>query len=662
MQEIQLDGNSRDITKDNIEKLKEIFPEVFNEDKIDFEKLQAVLGENVDTEDEKYRFTWNGKMDSLRLSQIPSNGTLRPCKEDSKDWDTTQNLYIEGDNLEILKLLQNSYLNKIKMIYIDPPYNTGNDFVYADDFKDSIENYKKMTGQIDSEGNSISTNKETDGRYHTNWLNMMYPRLRLARNLLKDEGVVFISIDDHEVDNLRKICDEIFGIDNFIGELPTIMNLKGNNDEFAFAGTHEYTIVYAKNKASCKVYEFPIEDESIDEWTEDEYGYYKQGANLKSTGGNAPRKKRPNLFFPIFINKSNEAYVTLDDKPLSETDIKILPITDGQEMSWRWEKKKFLNEPYNVIVNCNNGNYSIYKKQRPSLGDLPTKKPKTTLYKPEYSSGNGTVQIKDLFNAKVFTNPKPLDLIKDFIHIGLSGEDEYVIDFFSGSATTAHSIMKLNGDDSGKRKYILVQLQECLDISDSDKKIAVDFLKSINKKEFNLCELAKERIRRAGDKIKQEIEQENQQLKLGEEPKKVPDIGFKVFKLDSSNIRKWNPDAKDLERSLLDQIDNFVDGRSEEDALYEIILKCGLELTVPVEELNIKGKKVYSVGLGALIVCLDNDITLDVANEIAKIETVFEDKQNVTVVFKDNGFRDDSVKTNVKETIRAFGIGKFITV
>lgn len=291
MQEIQLDGNSRDITKDNIEKLKEIFPEVFNEDKIDFEKLQAVLGENVDTEDEKYRFTWNGKMDSLRLSQIPSNGTLRPCKEDSKDWDTTQNLYIEGDNLEILKLLQNSYLNKIKMIYIDPPYNTGNDFVYADDFKDSIENYKKMTGQIDSEGNSISTNKETDGRYHTNWLNMMYPRLRLARNLLKDEGVVFISIDDHEVDNLRKICDEIFGIDNFIGELPTIMNLKGNNDEFAFAGTHEYTIVYAKNKASCKVYEFPIEDESIDEWTEDEYGYYKQGANLKSTGGNAPRKK-----------------------------------------------------------------------------------------------------------------------------------------------------------------------------------------------------------------------------------------------------------------------------------------------------------------------------------------------------------------------------------
>ena len=491
---------------------------------------------------------------------------------------------------------------------------------------------------------------------------MMYPRLRLARNLLTDDGVIFISIDDYEVTNLKKLCDEVFGNDNFIGELPTIMNLKGNNDEFGFAGTHEYTIVYAKSKKICNLYHFPIEDETIEDWSEDEYGYYKQGANLKATGVNAPRIKRPNLYFPVFIDKNNKAYVTENDLPLQVSDAKIFPITDGQEMSWRWEKKKFHNEAYNIIVNNNNGNYSIYKKQRPALGDIPTKKPKSTLYKPEYSSGNGTSQIKELFGSKVFANPKPLDLIKDFIHIGIGNNEEYVLDFFSGSATTANSIMNINNNDSGKRKYICVQLQEPLDNNNDDAKIAIDFLKGINNYKFNICELAKERIRLAGDKIKKEIEQENQQLKLGEEPKKLPDIGFKVFKLDSSNIRKWNPDTKDLERTLLDQVDNFVEGRKEEDALYEIILKNGLPLTVPVEELNVKGKKVYSIGMGAMIVCLDNNITLDIADEIAKISTEFEDKSMVTVVFKDNGFENDSVKTNIKETLRGYGIGKFVTV
>src|SRR5690606_13365336 len=284
MIETTLTGKTPDIGEENIKKLMTMFPEVVTEGKVDFEKLKQVLGEYVDDSNERYNFTWNGKGRALRLSQTPSLGTLRLCKEESKNWDTTQNLYIEGDNLEVLKLLQKCYYGKVKMIYIDPPYNTGKDFVYKDDYHDNLENYKKITGQVDGNGKAISTNTETSGRYHTDWLNMMYPRLRLARNLLTDDAVIFISIDDNEVDNIKKICNEVFGEDNFIAMLPTVMNLKGNQDEFAFAGTHEYTIVYSKKRDEALFNEFAIEDEELNEWEQDEYGYFKKGANLKATG------------------------------------------------------------------------------------------------------------------------------------------------------------------------------------------------------------------------------------------------------------------------------------------------------------------------------------------------------------------------------------------
>ena len=430
---------------------------------------------------------WDGKKEMLEMVNskdfLTTNKKLIPCPEESKNWETTNNLYIEGDNLEVLKILIKEYRNKIKMIYIDPPYNTEKKLVYNDKFR--------------------KTKKECR---HSGWLNMMYPRLKLAKDLLRDDGVIFISIDDNEVENLRKVCDEVFGEHNFIACLPTIMNLKGNNDQFGFAGTHEYTLVFAKNKNRLIINEFVIDDDNIEEWEEDEFGYFKKGANLKATGVNAPREKRPNLWFPIYITKDND----INLERVNEDDIELYPITNGQEMSWRWSKSKILNEKHNIIITRNGGDISIYKKQRPAIGDLPSKKPKSIFYKPEYSSGNGTEEIKNIFEEKkVFNNPKPLSLIKDFVQLGM-GKDSLIIDFLSGSATTAHAVMQLNAEDGGNRKFIMVQLPEPCDENSEAYKAGYK----------NICEIGKERIRRAGDKI------------VAETGKTDLDIGFKVFKLE----------------------------------------------------------------------------------------------------------------------------------
>lgn len=662
MQEVKMSGESLNIEQENISKLKEIFPEVFNEDKIDFDKLQNVLGNYIDTDEEKYRFTWNGKMNALRLSQTPSIGTLRPCKEESRDWNTTQNLYIEGDNLEVLKLLQNSYLNKIKMIYIDPPYNTGHDFVYSDDFKDSIDNYKKVTKQVDSDGNATSTNKDSDGRYHTNWLNMMYPRLRLARNLLTDDGIIFISIDDYEVINLKKICDEIFGETNFINQVVWVRNSSGKTVSNELAVNIEYLLIYAKSSqyALKPIYK-PLSEATIKMYSKDD---------------NDGRGKY--RLYPMQKTKDPGPETTYD---YIDNNGKVWPCP---AKGWRmcYSKMKALEDDGRLCLENSTISEKAYWNERDAEGkladsfwnDLPVAFDTiddeylqkivnyyTDVCKGVSENSSGSKEVNALFNGRpVFSNPKPTDYIERMLKMQ-ADKDSIILDFFSGSSSTAHAVMKLNNEDGGNRKFIMSQLPQPLNPLDKDEKIACDFLSEIGKP-LVLSEIGKERIRRAGDKIKQETDTKNQQLKLGEEFKKTPDIGFKVFKLDSSNMRKWNPDTKNLEQSLLDQINNFVDGRTEEDALYEIILKNGLPLTVPVEELNIKGKKVYSIGMGALIVCLDNNITLDIADEIANISTEFEDKSQVTVVFKDNGFANDSVKTNIKETIRGYGIGKFVTV
>lgn len=357
-------------------------------------------------------------------------------KEINGDKGKPVNLLIEGDNYHSLAVLNFTHQEAIDLIYIDPPYNTGNDdFIYNDKIK---------SGYV----------KKDDPFRHSKWLAFMEKRLKLSKRLLKPTGLFFVSIDDNEVAQLRLLCDEIFEERNFVALLPTIMNLKGNQDQFGFAGTHEYTLVYARDISQAKIGHFLLSDDDLDDWEEDEEGFYKKGANLKATGVNAPREKRPNLFFPIFLTKTGEFYVTDDDKPKNSSDTKILPITDGKEMSWRWSKEKIRNERHNIIIEMNNGTIAIYKKQRPALGDLPSKKPKTIFYKPEYSSGNGTAQLKEIFGEKVFNNPKPIELIKDFIILS-TPKNGVVLDFMAGSGTTGHAVLALNKEDGGNRQFIL---------------------------------------------------------------------------------------------------------------------------------------------------------------------------------------------------------------
>lgn len=627
MNEHKLDGKTPDMAEENIEKLKSIFPDVFEEGKIDFEKLKQDLGEYVDDDNERYNFTWNGKGKALRLAQTPSTGTLRPCKEESKDWDKTQNLYIEGDNLEVLKLLQKSYHGKVKMIYIDPPYNTGNDFIYKDDYRDNIENYKKITGQVDGEGNPISTNSESNGRYHTDWLNMIYPRLRLARNLLSDDGVIFVSIDENEQDNLKKICNEVFGEENFRNYIAVRRYDKNINRQFMDNGLPsmnvglEYILVYTKSESSKLM---PVFRESSDERAT--FGYWKG-----------------------FWNNA--------DRPTMRYDILGVIPTSGQ---WKWSKEI----AYEAVAN-----YKEYKNKYSQNMTLEkywhvTGEVKKFIRRNPNGKGinkgiehwvaptNNILRNSnwsDIFASKPiglnipFNNPKNYQLIIELCKMSDINDENIVLDFFSGSATTAHAVMQLNAEDGGHRKFIMVQLPEpCGEKSEA--------YKAGYK---NICEIGKERIRRAGEKIKKEACLTAQNL----------DIGFKVFKLDSSNIKKWQPDYDNLEISLTDYIDNYVEERTELDVVYEIMLKCGLDLTYKIDEYNFDNQKVYSIGYGALMICLDDDITTAAAKGMLKLKD--ELKPEIwRVVFKDNGFKDDSSKTNIKEILKSGGLDEdsFITL
>ncbi|MEA5050754.1 MAG: site-specific DNA-methyltransferase [Oscillospiraceae bacterium] len=636
----KLDGRTPDLAEEHIEQLKQIFPDVFEEGKIDFDKLKQDLGEYVDDGSERYNFTWNGKGRALKLSQTPSMGTLRPCEAESKNWGDTRNLYIEGDNLEVLKLLQKSYHGKIKMIYIDPPYNTGSDFVYPDDFSDSIENYRKLTGQVDDEGRKISTNSEASGRYHTDWLNMMYPRLRLARNLLTDDGVIFISIDDNEVDNLMKMCSEIFGEQNYIANLVRKTKTTSNNGN-QFAPSHEYIIVCAKSADTLNVFNDPEAQE-----TEDYIKLFKYEDNYSKyniIGLFQPALKHGGSTYPIEC-PDGSFVITPDNKP------------------WRWNEQTFLKgKSENRVVfkrtdtsplidlSGNQAKWNIYTKlylkERLEAGMRPI------TFIEKYTNSEAS---KELIKMEIpFDFSKPYRLIQYLIKICVADQNSYILDFFSGSATTAHAVIQLNADDGGNRKFIMVQLPEpCAE----DTEAAKAGYK-------NISEIGKERIRRAGEKIKAEVEEQNAQLKIDEEPKKVPDIGFKVFKLDSSNLKKWQPDYDHFEQTLWDSVGNYMEGRSELDVVYEIMLKMGLDLTWPLDKHTIGGKNVYAIGMGALMICLDDNITTDVADGMAALHKELA-PETWKVVFKDNGFTTDSAKVNVKEILKCAGLDEdaFTTV
>ena len=618
----QLDGKSMDIVSENIAKLKELFPEIFDEGKIDFVKLQEELGSFVDTQSERYNFTWNGKSEAKQIAQTPSTGTLRPCVAESKNWDTTQNLYIEGDNLEVLKLLQKSYHKQVKMIYIDPPYNTGKDFVYKDNFHDNIKNYLEITGQVDSEGNRLSANSDTNGRYHSDWLNMMYPRIKLARNLLRDDGVIFISIDDNEVHNLRKLCDEIFGEDNFIAEIIWRKKYGIQNDAKYFSNSHEYIIGIAKNKNAFVP--------NLLERSEEQNNRYKN-----------PDNDSRGIWKPADFSVGR----------VTEKDIYPITTPSGRDVmppegrSWVSSEEKFfeLIKDGRIWFGESGNNVPSVKKFLTEVKQGIT--PSTFWDYSEVGHTDGSNKaLKSLFdNKQYFDYPKPVELLKRLIQIGMSN-GEIVLDFFSGSATTSHAVMQLNSEDSGNRKYICIQIPE---MTDEDSEACKAGYK-------NICEIGKERIRRAGEKIKAEMAKDltkNQDL----------DIGFKVLKLDSSNIKTWDSDFENLEANLLDAVDNVKSDRTVEDLLYEVLLKYGLNLTLPIEEKSINDSKIYVIGFGALIVCLDDHVTLDTVKHIAKLKEEYA-AEKTRVVFKDSSFSDAVVKTNALQTLKQFGIDEVVSI
>jgi adenine-specific DNA-methyltransferase len=684
MIESKLTGQSLDIVAENVQKLKTLFPEIVTEDKIDFEKLQAVLGKYIDNDNERYNFTWHGKSKALRLAQTPSTGTLRPCKEESKDWETTQNLYIEGDNLETLKLLQKAYHNKIKMIYIDPPYNTGKDFVYSDDYKDNLENYLKITGQKEEDGGRISTNSEANGRYHTNWLNMIYPRLRLARNLLRDDGIIFISIDDAEVDNLKKVCNEIFGEINFVACLVWDKNRK--NDAKYFSVGHEYMLVYFKSIQTMKdlgvIYRAPKEGiaevkeefQKLRKLHNDNWELIAEGLKKLYASWDEDDERKP---LARFI-KVDEKGPYRDDGNISwpggggpKYEV-IHPITKKPckipDAGWRFPNLERMQEEIDSGRVVFGPDETTLPRIRRNLFEADKEVMRSVHF--SYAQ-TATMEFNKIFdNLRVFENPKHFGDIKQLIqYITTTNNEEIILDFFSGSATTAHAVMQLNAEDGGNRRFIMVQLPEPCGKDTEAYKAGYK----------NICEIGKERIRRAGEKIIENLEcrmqndkekgkarqmslaEDNSQFSILNSTLPIPDVGFKVFKLDSSNLKKWNPDYDNLETSLEEMISNYVDGRTELDVVYEIMLKYGIDLTLPVEEYDSSGKKLYSIGFGALVICLDDEITKDIAADIIKLKKEL-NPETMRVVFKDNGFKDDATKTNVKENLKQAGIEEFVTV
>lgn len=611
----KMDGMTMNIEQANVEKLKEVFPEVFADGKVDFDKLQGLLGHYIADDKEKYSFSWKGKADSLRLAQKRSTGTLRPCKEESKDWDTTENLYIEGDNLEVLKLLQSSYLNSVKMIYIDPPYNTGNDFVYTDDFADGIAHYKEVTGQ------ATKSNPETAGRYHTNWLNMMYPRLKLARNLLTDDGVIFISIDDNEQANLKKLCDEVFGEDNFVAVFPWRKRTAKSDVPFGVSQDYEWILVYAKSQDFLAAIEggtrkyFETPDFPGRPW------------RIHDLTKQTSASERPKSFFTLVNPKTGKEYPANPNRTWA--------ITKDTFEGYYKQGKIVFPDDYDFL-NITQPAFRYFKdddekKAGESFGYIAVS---TNLPKEIGMTKEGTADINELFDKKVFGFPKPVALLKYLISITTKfDKDAIVLDFFSGSATTAHAVMQLNAEDGGKRKFICVQLPEKTDEQSEAYKVGYK----------TICEIGKERIRRAGEKIKEENKDKEGIENL--------DIGFKVFKLDSSNLVKWDntptTDEEEVKKRIQQSLFYLVEGREDLDLVYEIMLKYGLSLTLPVEERKFDGMTAYIINHPdyKVLICLQPNITLSAVEEMDK-ETIG------TYIFADRCFADANILSNTEEILK----------
>lgn len=617
---------------DNFKKLAALFPnavtETINENgevvrAIDKDVLmQEISCTVVDGKDERYQFTWPDKGKSVLLANAPISKTLRPCREESVDFDNTENLYIEGDNLEVLKLLQETYLGKIKMIYIDPPYNTGNDFVYEDDFSQSSAEYLANSGQFDEDGNRLVKNLDSNGRFHTDWLNMIYPRLKIAKNLLTENGVIFISIDDSEVKNLKNVCDEIFGSSNFVAQLVWQNKKGGGNDAKYIAIEHEYILVYARNISALEDFYEAYSEDYIKRYKEkDEIGRY---------------------FWDTFKRKSGKQYY-----PIVCPDGTVLQYDDdGNPISWLRSKPRFDSDikAGEIRIVKLGDKWSVQFKQRIPLGKTPRSIFTTeTVLTEQGTTSSGSSDVYEYFKKDVFSNPKPVELIKFLLGFGLQ-KDDIILDFFSGSATTAEAVMRSNTEGNGSR-YILVQLQENIDpmlnsASANAKRVAENAVSVLD--ELNLPhiipELAKERIRRAGAKIKEDSPLTTQNL----------DTGFRVLKLDSSNMKDVYYSPADYEINLLDLMtDNIKEDRTPEDLLFQVMLDLGVELSSKIEETVIAGKKVFNVADGFMIACFDANVTDETIKAIAQ-------KQPYYFVMRDSSLANDSVATNFEQIFATY--------
>ena len=623
---------------DNFKKLAALFPnavtETINENgevvrAIDKDVLmQEISCTVVEGKEERYQFTWPDKKKSMLLANAPISKTLRPCREESVDFDSTENLYIEGDNLEVLKLLQETYLGKIKMIYIDPPYNTGNDFLYEDDFAQSTGEYLMNSGQYDEVGNQLVANLDSNGRFHTDWLNMIYPRLKIAKDLLTDDGVVFISIDDNEVFNLKKICDEIFGSANFVVQFAVQLNPRGRNLDLFVAKTHESVLVYAKNYLQPTTM-FGVEKEGkmVDEYNkQDEVGKYR-AIGLRNRNQSFNPQTRPNLYFPLYVDPKTHKVSTVKDGTYTDEVWPDAP--DGTKTCWTWMRTKVEKENNLVIAERSGDEWRIFRKDylMSQDGSVATTLVKSLWTDNTINNDYGKKSIKELFGGNIMSFPKSPELIKKLVMIGMQKND-IIMDFFSGSATTAHAVMQLNAEDNGIRKFIMVQLPE-----ETDEKS--DAYKAGYK---NICEIGKERLRRAGAKIKADSPLTTQSL----------DTGFRVLKCDTSNMKDVYYSPVDYEADLLDfMTDNIKEGRTPEDLLFQVMLDLGVELSSKIEETVIAGKKVFNVADGFLIACFDADVTDETIKAIAQ-------KQPYYFVMRDSSLANDSVATNFEQIFATY--------
>jgi len=617
---------SADVVADNIEQLKTLFPEAFTEGKIDFDVLKQLLGGTVDDRAEKYGLNWHGKRKARQLALTPSTGTLRPCPDESVDWDTTQNLLIEGDNLEVLKLLQKSYAGKVKLIYIDPPYNTGKDFVYPDDYRDNIKNYLELTGQVEG-GRKISSNTEASGRFHTDWLNMMYPRLTMAQHLLRDDGVLFVTVDDNEVHNLRCSLNEIFGEENFVAQVEWQKRYTRSNNTDGFTSVIDHVCIYQRSEA-FRVNLLKRDEAADARFTnpdDDPRGPWKATPFLNQV---AP-ERRPNLCYPI--TNPNTGKTTAPDKK-----------------AWRYERAVFERLALEDRLFWGIDGTRDVPDIKTFLSEVRQGMTPINFWSHQYAAHTDAAnrEVKEIFGEKVFDTPKPTMLIQRMLEHG-SSQNDVVVDFFAGSGTTGHAVLRQNAVDAGQRRFVLVQMPESLDPANPGQHAAATFCDEIGVAR-RLSELTKERLRRAAKKIRDE------------NPLFAGDLGFRVFKLDSSNIREWEANRDDLDESLRLSIEHVKPGRTESDLLHEVLLKLGLDLCIPIETRTIAGKAVHSVGGGVLIACLAEEIARDdvdaLGGGIVEWRAALAPAGETNCVFRDSAFADDVAKTNLAAILEQSGI------